>query len=60
MNEYIIIEIDNNGNKIASAVSHKSYEAACAHQEIMEILFPEFCYLIYTADEWMYECENNA
>ena len=40
MNEYIIIEIDNNGNKIASAVSHKSYEAACAHQEIMETLFP--------------------
>lgn len=61
MNEYMIIIIDNEGNKTASEFFHSNtYDGACALQELLDLLHPENAHLIYTADEWMYECENNA
>ena len=60
MNRYLIIEVDNEGNKKASTFDYADYDTACAVQELNEMLYPEFAYLIYTTDEWVYECENNA
>ena len=60
MNRYTIIEIDNEGNKTASIFEYETYEIACTMQEILETLYPEYGFLVYTLDEWVTECERNA
>ena len=29
-------------------------------RSILETLYPDYGYLVYTADEWVTECERNA
>lgn len=60
MKTYIIIAIDNNSNKTAINMEFSTWDNACTVQEALETVCDDFVFLIYTADEWMYECENNA
>lgn len=58
MNRYLIIEVAPEGTKAPSIFDYPDYDTACVMQEILENLYPDYGYLIYTADEWMYEVEN--
>ena len=58
MNAYMIIAIADNGTKTPVDMEFTTWDAACTLQEILEEVAPEFGYLIFTADEWMYEVEN--
>ena len=58
MNRYLIIEVNPNGELAPSIFDYPDYDTACAMQEILENLYPDYGYLVYTADEWMYEVEN--
>lgn len=59
MNSYIVIEVNNYSKKaIASATDYPTWELACEEQEALEEQHTENCYLVYSVDEWMYECEN--
>ncbi len=60
MMNWIVIEINADGEKRALDGEYTNYEDACEVQEAMEWLHDENSYLIYTNDEWVYECENNA
>lgn len=60
MNAYMIIAIEDNGTKTAVNLDFTEYDNACTIQEILEILCPDIGFLIYTADEWIHECEMNA
>lgn len=60
MMNWIVIEINADGEKRALDGEYANYEEACEVQEAMEWLHDENSYLIYTNDEWVYECENNA
>ena len=60
MMNYLLIEVAPDGTKTPSIFEYATYDAACAMQEINETLYPEYSYLVYTVDEWVYECENNA
>ena len=60
MNAYIIIAIDNNGTKTAIDMEFATWENACTMQEILETACEDFGFLIYTADEWVHECEMSA
>ena len=57
MNAYIIIAIDNNGTKTPIDMEFTTWENACTLQEILENACEDFGFLIFTNDEWMYECE---
>lgn len=59
MMNYLLIEVAPDGTKTPSIFEYADYDTACAWQEINETLYPEYSYLVYTADEWVYECENN-
>ena len=56
--KYVVIEIDFDGNKRILDGMY-TYDDACEVQESMEWLHDENSYLIYSADEWVYECENS-
>lgn len=58
--KWIIIRVSNNGNKTPGGELYDNYDAACMMQEILEFQNPYTGFLIYTADEWMHECEMNA
>jgi len=60
MNRYLIIEVNAEGKKTASLFDYETYEIACVMQEILETMYPDYGFLVYTADEWMHECEENA
>ena len=60
MNRYLIIEVNAEGNKTASLTEYADYDLACSVQELHEVAYPEYAYLIYTVDEWVKECEENA
>lgn len=55
---YVVIEIDFDGNKRILDGMY-TYDDACEVQESMEWLHDENSYLIYSADEWVCECENS-
>ena len=59
MMNWIVIEVDFEGAKRPLDGEYATYEEACEVQEAMEWLHDENSYLIYTNDEWVYECENN-
>lgn len=59
MKNYLLIEVAPDGTMIPSIFEYSDYDAACAAQELNEALYPDYCYLVYTADEWIYHCENN-
>lgn len=58
MNNYVVIEINDKGEKRMLDGEYATWEEACEVQEAMEWLHDENGYLIYTNDEWMYEVEN--
>lgn len=58
MNRYLLIEVAPTGEKAPSIFDYPDYDSACTMQEIMEALYPDYSFLVYTADEWMYEVEN--
>ena len=58
MNTYTIIAIDNNGNKTAIDAEFATWDDACTAQEALETAHDDLGFLIYTADEWVYEMEN--
>ena len=58
MANWIVIEINFNGDKRVLDGEYATWEEACEVQEAMEWLHDENSYLIYTNDEWMYEMEN--
>lgn len=60
MMNWIVIEINADGEKRVLDGEYTNYEDACEVQEAMEWLHDENSYLIYTNEEWVYECENNA
>lgn len=60
MNTFVIIAFEDNGAKTPVDMEFTTYNNACIMQEVLETLCPYMGFLIYTADEWMYECENNA
>ena len=60
MMNWIVIEINADGEKRVLDGEYANYEEACEVQEAMEWLHDENSYLIYTNEEWVYECENNA
>lgn len=59
MEKWIVIEINFDGKKRALDGEYTAYEEACEVQEAMEWLHDENSYLIYTNDQWVYECENS-
>lgn len=58
--KWIIVRIGCTGIKTPGREEYNNYESACMMQEILEMHNPYTGFLIYTTDEWMYECENNA
>lgn len=58
MNRYLLIEVAPTGEKAPSIFDYPDYDSASNMQELYEALYPDYSYLIYTADEWMYEVEN--
>ena len=56
--KWMLIEIKNNGEKVALPHEYDTYDEACEVQEMKEDLNPWNGYLIYTDDEWVYEMEN--
>lgn len=59
MNAYMIIAIDATCKAVpATEELYPTWEAACEAQEALEALTDAVSFLIYTADEWMYEVEN--
>ena len=60
MNRYLIIEVNPEGELAASCFDYADYDIACAMQEILENLYPDYGYLVYTADEWMHVVENGG
>lgn len=58
--EWIIVRIGATGVKTAGHETYKTYDIACMVQETLERQNPYTGFLIYTTDEWIYECENNA
>ena len=56
--KWMLIEIKNNAEKVALPREYNTYDEACEAQEMKEDLNPWNGYLIYTADEWVYEMEN--
>ena len=57
MRNWIIVEVNDNGDKMALEGEFTTWEDACRVQENLEEMNPDKCYLLYTCDEWMYECE---
>ena len=57
---WIIITITATGTKTAGGEAFNNYESAGTMQEILERQNPYKCFLVYTMDEWMHECERNA
>ena len=57
MTSYIVIEIKDNGAKRMLDGEYTNYSDACEVQEAMEWLHDENSYLIYTLNQWVYECE---
>jgi len=62
MNTWLIVEVNEQGEKTASKFFDffETPDAAYAMQEILEILHPDYSYLVYSADEWMQEVENGG
>lgn len=58
MNKYVVVEIKFDGSKRMLNGEYATRKEACEVQEAMEWIHDENSYLIYTNDEWMYECEN--
>ena len=58
MKNNMVIEFKDNGEKRALNGLY-TYDEACEVQEAMEWLHDENSYLIYTAEEWIMECENS-
>ena len=58
MNRWIVVEFDGEGKATILEGEYTTWEDACKVQEEMETMHYEKAYLIYTCDEWMYECEN--
>ena len=58
MSKWILVKIDENGNKIALPKEYDSYKDACTVQEFLDDANPYNAHLIYKNDEWMYEVEN--
>ena len=58
--KWILVKIEGNGKKTALPKEYDSYDDACAMQEFLDDANPYNAHLIYTTDEWVYECENNA
>ena len=56
--QWIIIRIGATGKKVPGGYLFNNYETACSMQKTLEIQNPYSAFLIYTADEWVYECEN--
>ena len=57
---WIIIRIGATGVKTAGGEEYADYDTACMMQEILENQNPYTGFLIYTADEWVHECEMCA
>jgi len=57
---WIIVTITAIGTKTAGGKEFNNYESACMMQEILERQNPYECFLVYTLDEWVHECERNA
>ena len=57
MRNWMVIEVNFEGEKRALEGLY-THDEACEVQEAMEWLHDDNCYLLYTADEWVYECEN--
>lgn len=60
MSKWILIEIDDNGKKVALPTEYEKYNDAYGDLEMLEGENPDKCYLIYSNDEWVTECERNA
>ena len=56
--KWILVKIEANGEKVALPTEYDKYDDASAMQEWYEDVNPYNGYLIYTTDEWVYECEN--
>lgn len=60
MMNWIVVEINAEGEKRVLEGEYTTYAEACEAQEALEWLHDENAYLLYTNNEWMYECEKNA
>ena len=58
MRNWMVIEVSFEGAKRALEGLY-THEEACEVQEAMEWLHDENSYLLYTAEEWVCECENS-
>ena len=58
MSKYVVIETRFDGSKRMLTGEYDTYMEAVEVQSAMEWLHDENTYLIYTNDEWVYECEN--
>ena len=56
--KWVVVRIGATGVKTVGEEEYSSYAIACTVQETLERQNPYTCFLIYTADEWMYEVEN--
>lgn len=59
MSKYVVVEINFEGAKRLLDGEYATWDEACEVQEAMEWLYDENSYLIYTLDQWVYECENS-
>ena len=55
---YYLVKVDENCKAILMDGEYADYESACKAQEAYEQMDDSYSYLIYTADEWIYEREN--
>ena len=58
MSNYIVIEINFEGQTRVLEGEYPTWEEACEVQEAMEWLHGENSYLITTQDAWMYDHET--
>lgn len=58
MSKWIVIEVKDDGSQRALDGLYDEWADACEVQEAMEWIHDENSYLIYSADSWVYECEN--
>ena len=58
MSKWVVVEVKDDGSKQALDGEYDIWDDACEVQEAMEWIHDENCYLIYSADLWVYECEN--
>lgn len=56
--KWVIVRIGATGVKTTGFDEYDTYDDACMMQEILEEQNPYTGFLVYTTDEWMYECEN--